>query len=117
MKFKGFDPSEWVSVGTAARLADVDRGWMRQLARNGKLRAFEIEGQWFVFRADAMAYERSYLEGRPRTKDKPPAGKATDGKARTKDAADDLQAGPGKPRQAAAQPPRAKAARRRRPPA
>ncbi len=112
MKFKGFDPSEWVSVGTAARLADVDRGWMRRLARDGKVRAFEIEGQWFVFRADAEAYERSYLEGRPRKKDKAP-----DGETRQKDAADDLQAGPGKPRQAAAQSKRAKAARRRRPPA
>jgi len=94
MKLKNFDPSEWVSVSTAARLADVHREWMRRLAQSGKVRAFELDGQWFIFRADAAAYERSYTEGRPREKDRPKAGKKTDGKTGQTTGADDLQARP-----------------------
>jgi hypothetical protein len=65
MKMKNFEPEQWVGVGTAASLAGVHREWMRRLAQQGKLRAFAIEGQWFVLRSDAEAFERSQ-RGRPR---------------------------------------------------
>jgi hypothetical protein len=64
---RSFKPSEWVSVGTAAGLAGVSRDWMRALAKAGKVRAFEIEGQWFVYRKDAQAFERDPAgRGRPK---------------------------------------------------
>lgn len=66
MKLKSFDPDEWVSVHTAASLADVHREWMRRLAQRGTVRAFSIEGQWFIFKADAESYERDPNRGRPR---------------------------------------------------
>jgi hypothetical protein len=40
---------------------------MRALAKAGKVRAFEIEGMWFVLRRDAAAFERDPSgRGRPR---------------------------------------------------
>jgi hypothetical protein len=67
MTIRNFKPGEWVSVGTAAGLAGVSRDWMRALAKAGKVRAFEIEGMWFVLRRDAAAFERDPSgRGRPR---------------------------------------------------
>jgi hypothetical protein len=60
------DPDEYVSVGTAAKLADVSRLWMRALASTGKVRAFRIENQWFVRRSDAEKFSRHPSAGRPR---------------------------------------------------
>jgi hypothetical protein len=60
------NPDEYVSVGTAAKLADVTRAWMRQLAATGKVRAFRIENQWFVRRSDAEKFSRHPTAGRPR---------------------------------------------------
>jgi len=68
MKIQNFDPDQWASVSTAASLADVHREWMRRLAKGGKVRAFSIEGQWFVFRQDAAKYVRG-KRGRPRSKE------------------------------------------------
>lgn len=68
MKLKSFDPDEWVSVSTAASLADVHREWMRRLAKSGRVRSFALDGQWFVFKADAEAFERDPNRGRPRAK-------------------------------------------------
>lgn len=65
MKLKNFDPGQWVSISTAASLADVHREWMRRLAKAGKVRAFEMDNQWFVFRRDAETFERG-KRGRPR---------------------------------------------------
>jgi hypothetical protein len=65
MKMKSFDPDQWVSIHTAASIADVHREWMRRLAKSGKVRAFSIEGQWFVYRKDAETFERS-SRGRPK---------------------------------------------------
>jgi hypothetical protein len=65
MRIKNFDPGHWVSISTAASLADVHREWMRRLAKAGKVRAFEMDGQWFVFRQDAESFVRG-KRGRPR---------------------------------------------------
>lgn len=60
------ETTDYVSVGTAAKAADVSRLWMRTLAQAGKVRAVEIDGQWFVHRKDAEKYERHPTAGRPR---------------------------------------------------
>jgi hypothetical protein len=65
MDIAKFRPEQWVSVTTAASLAGVHREWMRRLAKAGRVQAFEIEGQWFVFRRDAEKYVRG-KSGRPR---------------------------------------------------
>jgi hypothetical protein len=66
VKIKNFDPSQWVSIGTAAALAGVARSWMRVRAKEGTVSAIEIDGQWFVLRSDAEKYERHPSVGRPR---------------------------------------------------
>lgn len=60
------ETSEYVTVGHAAEIADVSRLWMRKLAQAGKLRAVEIDGQWFIYKKDAEKYERHPSAGRPR---------------------------------------------------
>lgn len=60
------ETTEYVTVGHAAQLADVSRLWMRKLAQTGKVRAVEIDGQWFVCKKDAEKYERHPTAGRPR---------------------------------------------------
>lgn len=60
------ETAEYVSVGNAAKIADVSRLWMRKLAQAGKVRAVEIDGQWFIYRKDAEKYERHPTAGRPR---------------------------------------------------
>jgi hypothetical protein len=66
MKIRNFDPADWCSVGTAAKLADVSPSWVRAKAKAGEWRAFEMDGLWFVLRADAAAFERHPSFGRPR---------------------------------------------------
>lgn len=60
------ETSDYVTVGHAAKMADVSRLWMRTLAKDGKVRAVEIDGQWFIHRKDAEQYERHPTAGRPR---------------------------------------------------
>jgi hypothetical protein len=59
------DPSLYVTIGNAARIADVDRFWMRQLVKAGKISGVEIDGQWFALRSAVEKYQRSDT-GRPR---------------------------------------------------
>ena len=66
MKIKSFDSTEWVSIGTAAALADVSKSWARAKAKSGEWRAFEIEGIWYVHRKDAESFVRHPNFGRPR---------------------------------------------------
>ena len=61
------DPSLYVRVGTAADLANVSRFWMLQHVKAGKVPGIEIDGQWFVLRSAAVAYERHPTAGRPQT--------------------------------------------------
>jgi hypothetical protein len=102
-----FDPNAWVSIGSAAKLANVTRHWMRLLAKSGAVRSVVIDGQWFVFTADASAYVRGVRVGRPSARKT-----VSNGQARPAQRADDLQDRQGQPRQKAAQPQRAKAAKR-----
>lgn len=60
------ETTDYIAVGHAAKLADVSRLWMRTLAKDGKVRAVEIDGQWFIHRKDAEKYERHPTAGRPR---------------------------------------------------
>lgn len=59
------DPTLYVTIGSAARIADVDRFWMRQLVKAGKIPGVEIDGQWFALRSAVEKYQRSEM-GRPR---------------------------------------------------
>jgi hypothetical protein len=61
------DPSLYVRVGTAADLANVSRFWMLQHVKAGKVPGIEIDGQWFVLRAAAAAFERHPHAGRPQS--------------------------------------------------
>jgi hypothetical protein len=60
------NPDLYCTVGTAARLADVSRHWMRLQAAAGKIMAVQIDGQWFVLRSAAERFERHPTAGRPR---------------------------------------------------
>lgn len=60
------DPALYVTVGHAAELADVSRHWMRVQAITGKIDAVQIDGQWFILRTAAEAYQRHPTAGRPR---------------------------------------------------
>lgn len=60
------DPALYVSIGTAAALADVTRHWMRVQAIQGKVAAVQIDGQWFVMRSAAEQFKRHPTAGRPR---------------------------------------------------
>lgn len=68
------DTDLYVTVGHAATLADVTRFWMRQQAIGGKIPAVQIDGQWFVLRTAAEAYERHPTAGRPRALKRPRRG-------------------------------------------
>lgn len=69
------DPTLYVTIGSAAKIADVDRFWMRQLVKSGRISGVEIDGQWFALRSAAEAYQRSDM-GRPRLRRAAkPAGK------------------------------------------
>lgn len=61
------DPSLYVRVGTAADLANVSRFWMLQHVKAGKVPGIEIDGQWFVLRSAAVAFERHPYAGRPQS--------------------------------------------------
>ena len=63
---KLIDPAAYVTIGTGAALAGVSRFWLRQTVQAGRLPGFEIDGQWFVERAAAAAFERHPTAGRPR---------------------------------------------------
>lgn len=60
------DPALYITVGHAADIAEVSRFWMRQQAAAGKVAAVCIDGQWFVLRSAAEAFERHPTAGRPR---------------------------------------------------
>lgn len=60
------NPADYVTIGTGAALAGVSRFWMRTAVQSGRLPGFELDGQWFVERAAAAAFERHPTAGRPR---------------------------------------------------
>lgn len=51
------DPTLYVRVGTAAKLAGVTRAYIRRLIHEGRLHAVEVDGVFLVLRSDAKAYQ------------------------------------------------------------
>jgi hypothetical protein len=51
------DPSEYVRIGTAAKLAGKTRAYLNRLIAAGRLPAVEIDGQNFIRRADAVRFK------------------------------------------------------------
>lgn len=51
------DPSEYVRIGTAAKLAGRTRAYINRLIAAGRLPAVEIDGQNFIRRADAVRFK------------------------------------------------------------
>lgn len=61
------DPDRYMTVGNAAKLANVSRHWMRRLIQEGHLQGTAIDGQWFAVRSAVEAYAKSpAATGRPR---------------------------------------------------
>ena len=61
------DPDLYVTIGTAARLANVGRFWMRQLVQKGTVAGISIDGQWFALKSSVEAYAKTPAGlGRPR---------------------------------------------------
>ena len=50
------DPSEYVRIGTAAKLAGVTRAYLNRLIAGGRLHGVTIDGQNFVRRTDAERF-------------------------------------------------------------
>jgi hypothetical protein len=70
------DPSLYVRIGTAAKLAGVSRLWMRKQVESGAIAGVEIDGQWFALRSSAAAFKRDPVgRGRPRADAPKKAGK------------------------------------------
>lgn len=61
------DPDDYVTIGTAAKMANVSRLWMRQLVKEGHVAGIKIDTQWFALRSAVAAYSESVSSrGRPR---------------------------------------------------
>ena len=61
------DPDKYVTIGTAAKLANVSRYWMRQQVQGGHVAGIVIDGQWFALQSAVEAYAQSAAgRGRPR---------------------------------------------------
>jgi len=61
------DPDKYVSIGTAAKLANVSRLWMRKLVQGGHVAGVEIDNQWFALRSAVESFAKTAPErGRPR---------------------------------------------------
>lgn len=59
------DPALYVTVGTAAGMAEVSRALIGLECRNGRIPAVKIDGQWLVLRS-AAANRARVNTGRPR---------------------------------------------------
>ena len=61
------DPDRYLTIGNAAKLANVSRGWMRRQVQAGHIAGVEIDGQWFALQSAVEAYAKSPAAiGRPR---------------------------------------------------
>lgn len=61
------DPDRYVTIGTAAKLANVSRLWMRKLVQGGHVAGVKIDTQWFALRSAVESFaETSPERGRPR---------------------------------------------------
>lgn len=61
------DPDKYVTIGTAAKRANVSRYWMRRLVKDGTVAGIEIDGQYFALLSAVDAYAATTIPGaRPR---------------------------------------------------
>lgn len=61
------DPDKYVTIGTAAKLANVSRFWMRRLVKEQHIAGIEIDGQYFALLSAVEAYAKTVPpSGRPR---------------------------------------------------
>jgi hypothetical protein len=62
------DPTRYITIGHAAKLAGVSRLWMRTQVKEGKIGGIEIDGVYFAERSSVMAYAKTPAgRGRPRS--------------------------------------------------
>lgn len=64
------DPDKYVTIGTAAKRANVSRLWMRRLVKEGHVAGVQIDGQYFALVTAVDAYAKTI----------PPAGRPRGGK-------------------------------------
>lgn len=61
------DPDKYVSIGTAAKLANVSRLWMRKLVQGGHVAGVQIDNQWFALLSAVKSFaDATPGRGRPR---------------------------------------------------
>ena len=60
------DPTQYVRIGTAAKIAGVTRAYINRMIVAGAFPGIEIDGQHFVMRSDAEGFKRQRGMGRPR---------------------------------------------------
>jgi len=61
------DPDKYLTIGNAAKLANVSRFWLRSLVKGGHVAGIQIDGQWFALRSSVESFAKSSGNvGRPR---------------------------------------------------
>lgn len=61
------DPDNYITIGNAAKMANVSRLWMRRLVKDGHVAGITIDGQYFALRSAVAAYAKTVPTiGRPR---------------------------------------------------
>lgn len=61
------DPDKYITIGTAAKQANVSRFWMRRLVKEGHVAGITIDGQYFALASAVAAYAQTVPpSGRPR---------------------------------------------------
>jgi hypothetical protein len=61
------DPDQYCTIGTAAKIANVSRLWMRKLVQAGHVVGVQIDNQWFAKRSSVESYAKTMPNvGRPR---------------------------------------------------
>jgi hypothetical protein len=61
------DPDKYIAIGTAAKLANVSRLWMRKLVQGGHVAGVKIDSQWFAVRSAVESFAKTTSgHGRPR---------------------------------------------------
>jgi excisionase family DNA binding protein len=51
-----FDPIEWITTGEAAELTGYATAYIRQLIKRGRLKAKKRGRDWFLDKAEVLAY-------------------------------------------------------------
>ncbi len=54
------DTSEWLTTPQAEKAADLDKGYIARLCREGKIEGQRVGRDWIVSRASLLAYLRKW---------------------------------------------------------